>query len=816
MKLLPAQSCASFQPSKWNPIKCNNCLQFHQSSSPSSSTPSSPTSPTRSIVDQEQAPYSNTPNNTYNHIDICRLNETASSPQTCQLELPNNSNNLVGQTPQLTLLTRHKSSLILKSVAVLYIDDQDNTTYTKMLSIRSHCKGFERNQWRPKICVHCFNAIDAHSPSEYTLQHVTEESISTPSTPISKPPRPSFLASSLTPRSRKISHASLLAVVPEPNNIPPQRYTQLTPRQSHCISPTHYEVLPTPQTPVRLLGEPSIPSTPLIITPPTSSQATAPQTPSSSSQVISMAPQTLSLPQTKNKRSSVQITISTSTSSSSLTDPAPATSRSSTSILSKETSTDSLLSTTTMTTTTSGGAATSSDSDGSRTTTTMTTTTTRMPKIDLPLPLLKLKLLPPVVLIEDDPFKDFDELSDQPNKTTTTLTTTISTTKEEEGKTETSTSSTTTILCSPRNIDAVKSTMTTQTTTTSSSLSPSLVSQRRTRSPLPGRRLSARIDKYKESDSQDDWDQGMDLSSFLKQKNRIKDLSYCSNKIMEISSVKEEAQRQSIDFGGGIHPIAFEAFKDILVAKETQIKRAMSMNKIDESDCSMLVDQLNEAKDLLDKLLDQLNNLNSLAVRQRTRGKWWEALCGVTHENEYKVFTPANQHFLTAREHTSNCQLCFCGKMRKFKMSVCDLEGHELLKLRQLEVFLGEASAQPGKYLGRVKERFSCCLPVLNVFDETGAEVYRIIGECCGCSNYNLSIRQGNGSGDEWGDDGTEVGEINKVWSGAVKELFTDADNFYIQFPPDANSSRKSLLLGALFLVDYLFFEGKDAERSFV
>ncbi|EFA84145.1 hypothetical protein PPL_03219 [Heterostelium album PN500] len=231
----------------------------------------------------------------------------------------------------------------------------------------------------------------------------------------------------------------------------------------------------------------------------------------------------------------------------------------------------------------------------------------------------------------------------------------------------------------------------------------------------------------------------------------------------------------------------------------------------------------------MDPYLDVLNNFNTLIVKQRPRGKWWELLCGLEHENEYK-----KSDILIAREHTSNgCLLC-CGKYRKFKMTIRTLEGHEILKIKrpyhcgrqgccccccveschqEAEIFLGEASSMPGKYLGRIKERFSCCLPVLNVFDDTGNEVYRVIGQCCGCSNYSLSIRQGNGTSSGWGDDGDEVGEIEKKWSGWKKELFTDADNFFINFPPDSSSQQKALLLGALFLVDYLFFENQS-ERS--
>ena len=54
-----------------------------------------------------------------------------------------------------------------------------------------------------------------------------------------------------------------------------------------------------------------------------------------------------------------------------------------------------------------------------------------------------------------------------------------------------------------------------------------------------------------------------------------------------------------------------------------------------------------------------------------------------------------------------------------------------------------------------------------------------------------------------------EAGKISKKWTGLGKEMFTDADNFNIIFPPDATVDKKSILLGALFLIDMLYFEQK-------
>lgn len=55
---------------------------------------------------------------------------------------------------------------------------------------------------------------------------------------------------------------------------------------------------------------------------------------------------------------------------------------------------------------------------------------------------------------------------------------------------------------------------------------------------------------------------------------------------------------------------------------------------------------------------------------------------------------------------------------------------------------------------------------------------------------------------------GTAVATIRKRWSGALKEMFTDADNFSIELQPGPLSPvERRLLLAAAIFVDLMFFE---------
>ena len=81
-------------------------------------------------------------------------------------------------------------------------------------------------------------------------------------------------------------------------------------------------------------------------------------------------------------------------------------------------------------------------------------------------------------------------------------------------------------------------------------------------------------------------------------------------------------------------------------------------------------------------------------------------------------------------------------------------------------------------------------------------------------------------------DESVEVGRISKQWSGLLKEAFTDTDNFgitwveftlqnisdpflkHLRFPMDLDVRCKATLIGAAFLIDYMFFEKAANEEN--
>ena len=112
----------------------------------------------------------------------------------------------------------------------------------------------------------------------------------------------------------------------------------------------------------------------------------------------------------------------------------------------------------------------------------------------------------------------------------------------------------------------------------------------------------------------------------------------------------------------------------------------------------------------------------------------------------------------------------------------------------------------PGTHLTYFR---SLCEPQFVVKDQDGNVALRIEGPLCTysiCGDVEFKVMSPDGS--------TEVGKISKQWSGLAREAFTDADNFGISFPMDLDVRMKAVLMGAVFLIDFMFFEKKANEES--
>uniref|UniRef100_A0A4W5KUP3 Phospholipid scramblase n=1 Tax=Hucho hucho TaxID=62062 RepID=A0A4W5KUP3_9TELE len=119
------------------------------------------------------------------------------------------------------------------------------------------------------------------------------------------------------------------------------------------------------------------------------------------------------------------------------------------------------------------------------------------------------------------------------------------------------------------------------------------------------------------------------------------------------------------------------------------------------------------------------------------------------------------------------------------------------LPLSQLEV-----QAPPGNTVGYVVQQWHPFSPKFIIENEHREAVLRLHGPFCGWSclpdvDFEIVTM----------DEVDKIGKISKQWTGLLREAFTDADNFGIQFPMDLDVKMKAVMIGACFLIDFMFFE---------
>jgi len=187
-------------------------------------------------------------------------------------------------------------------------------------------------------------------------------------------------------------------------------------------------------------------------------------------------------------------------------------------------------------------------------------------------------------------------------------------------------------------------------------------------------------------------------------------------------------------------------------------------------------------------------------------------------KNKYDISDNAGTELFNAAEHSETMDRQCCGAYRAFDMTIADLQGNVLIQLNRPFAYCDQdmsVCSPPGNDIGSITQEWAAWSPKYTVKDQGGNVAFIIEGphECCICScgeDIEFKVYAADGA--------TEIGKISKQWAGFFNEAFTDYDIFGINFPKDLEVTKKALLLGATFLIDYNFFEksgnGKQQRQS--
>ena len=197
--------------------------------------------------------------------------------------------------------------------------------------------------------------------------------------------------------------------------------------------------------------------------------------------------------------------------------------------------------------------------------------------------------------------------------------------------------------------------------------------------------------------------------------------------------------------------------------------------------------------------MNALDSANTLVVSQKK--EWGEILSGFETKNRYVVLSEMGNELYYAAEKSSLLLRLFLKALRPFEIIVARADGSTVLNLQRPFRFyfhkLDVRDAQ-GKLLGTIEREFSLLRRLYRITNSMGMEICRLYGPLL--HPWTFEIREND----------RQVGKITKKWSGLAKEFFTDADNFAIEMPPGKDVETKSVLLGAVFLIDFVHFESKN------
>ncbi|XP_065089928.1 phospholipid scramblase 1-like [Ochlerotatus camptorhynchus] len=207
--------------------------------------------------------------------------------------------------------------------------------------------------------------------------------------------------------------------------------------------------------------------------------------------------------------------------------------------------------------------------------------------------------------------------------------------------------------------------------------------------------------------------------------------------------------------------------------------------------------------------LQYLATVDQLLIHQQV--ELVEVLTGFETANKYAIKNTLGQPVYWAAEGSGCCARICCGSSRSFDMKLFDNFRNEILHLSRpfrcesccfpccLQAI--EVATPQGTPIGIVEQGWSLLRSWFRIRNAAGDTVLTINApfcksNCFGDVKFKISSSKG-----------FEVGAILKQWSGLVREMYTSADHYSVVFPQNVNVEVKAIILAAVFLIDYMFFE---------
>ena len=199
--------------------------------------------------------------------------------------------------------------------------------------------------------------------------------------------------------------------------------------------------------------------------------------------------------------------------------------------------------------------------------------------------------------------------------------------------------------------------------------------------------------------------------------------------------------------------------------------------------------------------MEILSSISDLVVRQRK--ELAEIITGFETKNAYSIEDVHGQQLYVAAEASGSTMMrIFLRALRPFIIRIF-AAGSEAISLKITRPFRWyfhrvEVENGQGELLGVVERQFALLSRIYVVSCAGGQENYYI--ESPLLSPWTFYIRDSKGQ---------EQGKVTKKWGGFIKETISNADDFGVTWPAQWDNAVKSVLLGAVFLIDFIYFESR-------
>jgi hypothetical protein len=202
------------------------------------------------------------------------------------------------------------------------------------------------------------------------------------------------------------------------------------------------------------------------------------------------------------------------------------------------------------------------------------------------------------------------------------------------------------------------------------------------------------------------------------------------------------------------------------------------------------------------RALDSLQNHSQLSVTQKFE---WGELLGFETRNKFQILQEDGTAFAYAAEQNkgllSGILRQIFGHWRSFEIHFFSpLREPFLVARHPFRWFFSriEVRSPDGRYLGAIQKRFSVFSKAIDVENEVGATILEVRSPFWRPWRFPFVHLD------------KEKAVVCKRWSGAISEIFTDRDNFLVQFlDPQLPAAERALVLAAAIFIDLLYFEKK-------